>query len=315
MVLGKLKKIYDLRKVWPHEAADFTPWLTQDDNIALLSDAIGIDITIDETESNVGSFNVDIYATETDTGNKIIIENQLEDTNHDHLGKLITYASGKEAKFIIWIVKKAREEHRHAIEWLNNHTDNDIAFFLIEIELWSINNSDPAVKFNVVEKPNNWAKEIKKADNTLSDTEKMKLEYWTKFTDYAFADNDFSKVFRRRKPSTDHWYSVSMGSSEYHMAFLMNTQKNILAIEVYISNNKELYHEFYAEKDKIEQKAGVKLDWRELPERKASRILYETSADFKMTDKWNEQFDWIMEYGVKIASGLAKITRAKQSYV
>lgn len=212
MVLGKLKKIYDLRKVWPHEAVDFTPWLTQDDNISLLSDAIGIDITIDETESNVGSFNVDIYATETDTGNKIIIENQLEDTNHDHLGKLITYASGKEAKFIIWIVKKAREEHRHAIEWLNNHTDNDIAFFLIEIELWSINNSDPAVKFNVVEKPNNWAKEIKKADNTLSDTEKMKLEYWTKFTDYAFTDNDFSKVFRRRKPSTDHWYSVSIGA-------------------------------------------------------------------------------------------------------
>lgn len=307
MNLGKLEKIKDLRKVWPHEASDFTPWLAQEDNIALLSDAIGIDISVDETESNVGSFNVDIYATETDTGNKIIIENQLEDTNHDHLGKIITYASGKDAKFVIWIVKNAREEHRHAIEWLNNHTDNDIAFFLIEIELWSINNSDPAVKFNVVEKPNDWAKEIKKADGTLNDTEKLKLDYWTSFADYAFVNNEFSKIFKRRKPSTDHWYTVSMGSSEYHMAFLMNTQKNILAIEIYINNSKELFHEFYAEKDKIEAKAGVKLDWRELPERKASRILYETTVDFKNRDNWEKQFDWIMEYSVKIARAFKSI--------
>lgn len=307
MNLGKLEKIKDLRKVWPHEATDFTPWLAQEDNISLLSDAVGIDISVDETESNVGSFNVDIYATETDTGNKIIVENQLEDTNHDHLGKIITYASGKDAKFVIWIVKKAREEHRHAIEWLNNHTDNDIAFFLIEIELWTINGSDPAVKFNVVEKPNDWAKEIKKVDSTLNDTEKLKLDYWTSFADYAFADAAFSKVFKRRKPSTDHWYSVSMGSSEYHMSFLMNTQKNILAVEIGIHDNKELFHEFYAEKDKIEAKAGVTLDWRELPERKASRILYETNVDFKDKDSWNKQFDWIMEYGVKIAKAFKSV--------
>lgn len=307
MNLGKLEKINDLRKVWPHEALDFTPWLAQDDNIAMLSDAIGIDISVDETESTVGSFNVDIYATETDTGNKIIIENQLEETNHDHLGKIITYASGKDAKFVIWIVKKAREEHRHAIEWLNNHTDNDIAFFLIEIELWSINNSDPAIKFNVIEKPNDWAKEIKKADNNINGTQKLKLEYWTNFVDYAFANNSFSKMFKKRKPSTDHWYSVSLGSSEYHMSFLMNTQKNILAIEVYFSNNKELFNEFYAEKDKIEALAGVNLDWRELPERKASRVLYETTADFKNKDNWNEQFDWIMEYAVKIAKAFRSV--------
>ena len=307
MILGKLERIRDLRKVWPHEASDFTPWLAQEDNISLLGDAIGIDISVDETESNVGSFNVDVYATETDTGNKIIIENQLEDTNHDHLGKIITYASGKDAKFVIWIVKKAREEHRHAIEWLNNHTDNDIAFFLIEIELWSINGSDPAVKFNVVEKPNDWAKEIKKVDSTLSDTEKLKLDYWTSFADYAFADNAFSKVFKRRKPSADHWYSLSMGSSEYHMSFLMNTQNNILAVEIGIHDNKELFHEFYAEKDKIEAKAGIKLDWRELPERKASRILYETNVDFKDKNSWNKQFDWIMEYGVKIAKAFKSI--------
>lgn len=160
--LGKLKEIKDLRKVWPHEALDFTPWLAEEDNLALLADAVGLEITLDETESSVGDFNVDIYATETGTDKRIIIENQLEDTNHDHLGKLITYASGKSASSVIWVVKRAREEHRAAIEWLNNHTDEDIAFFLVEIKLFRIDNSDIAVKFDVVEKPNDWAKEIKR---------------------------------------------------------------------------------------------------------------------------------------------------------
>ena len=154
--LGKLKEIKDLRKVWPHEALDFTPWLAEEDNLALLADAVGLEITIDETESSVGDFNVDIYATETGTDRKIIIENQLEDTNHDHLGKLITYASGKSADIVIWVVKRAREEHRAAIEWLNNHTDENIAFFLVEIKLYQIGTSDIAVKFEVVEKPNDW---------------------------------------------------------------------------------------------------------------------------------------------------------------
>ena len=130
--LSRLEEVKDLRKVWAHEALNFTPWLAEDDNIAILSDAIGLDITVEEKESTVGDFNVDIYATETGTGKKIIIENQLEDTNHDHLGKLITYASGKSAEIIIWVVKNARAEHRSAIEWLNNHTDDEISFFLFE---------------------------------------------------------------------------------------------------------------------------------------------------------------------------------------
>ena len=144
--LSRLEEIRDLRTVWPHEALDFTPWLSQDENISLLADAIGLDITVDETESSVGDFNVDIFASETGTDRKIIIENQLEDTNHDHLGKLITYASGKSADVIIWVVKHAREEHKAAIEWLNNHTDEKIGFFLCEIKLYRIGTSEPAVK-------------------------------------------------------------------------------------------------------------------------------------------------------------------------
>jgi hypothetical protein len=146
--LGTLKEITDLRSIWPHEALNFTPWVAE--NVDLLADAVGLDITVDETESSVGDFNVDIYASETGTDRKIIIENQLEDTDHDHLGKLITYASGKGADVVIWVVKHAREEHKAAVEWLNNHTDDKIGFFLCEIKLFQIGDSQIAPAFTVV---------------------------------------------------------------------------------------------------------------------------------------------------------------------
>ena len=132
--LGTLKRV-ELKRIWQLEASDFSKWLSKEKNIALLSDTIGITIDPDSLvmEDKVGDFRVDIFGQEEGTDRKIIIENQLEDTNHDHLGKLITYASGKQASILIWIVKHAREEHKQAIEWLNQHTDNTVGFFLIEI--------------------------------------------------------------------------------------------------------------------------------------------------------------------------------------
>jgi hypothetical protein len=115
MRLAKLKQV-DLRKVWQHEASDFTKWLANQENLSLLSDEIGIEISLIQTEANVGKFHVDILAEEENTGRKIVIENQLEPTNHDHLGKLITYAAGFDAEIIIWIVKDVRDEHKQAIE-------------------------------------------------------------------------------------------------------------------------------------------------------------------------------------------------------
>ena len=115
IVLGKLTKVEDLRTVWKHEASDFTRWLAESENMALLSETIGLDITTVQVEDNVGDFNVDIYAIDETSGKRIIIENQLEKTNHDHLGKIITYASGKDANYIVWIVKKARNEQEKCI--------------------------------------------------------------------------------------------------------------------------------------------------------------------------------------------------------
>lgn len=297
--LGKLKEIKDLRKVWPHEALDFTPWLAEEDNLVLLADAVGLEITIDETESSVGDFNVDIYAIETGTDRKIIIENQLEDTNHDHLGKLITYASGKSADIVIWVVKRAREEHRAAIEWLNNHTDENIAFFLVEIKLYQIGSSDIAVKFEVVEKPNDWAKEIKR-HTSASPTLQARYDYWVAFNDYAFANNNFVKSFNKRKASTDHWMTMSVGSSACHISINQIRKDNLIVVEWYISDDKELFHKFYSHKTEIETEMKMELDWRELPDKKASRILITHSVDFENKDKWFGQFDWIMDVALKM---------------
>lgn len=292
--LGKLSEIKDLRTIWPHEAIDFTPWLSQDDNIALLADAIGLDITVDETESSVGDFNVDIFATETGTDRRIIIENQLEETNHDHLGKLITYASGKSADVIVWLVKHAREEHRAAIEWLNNHTDDRIAFFLCEIKLYRIGASEPAVKFDVIEKPNDWAKEVKK-NTGANGTQQQRYDYWVAFQDYAFQNSQFAKVFRKRKPSTDHWMDFGIGSAACHIAVSQILKRNELDVELYISEDKELFHTLYDSKAAIESESGLTFDWRELPERKASRIVLERNVSFSNQEDWHQQFDWIMD--------------------
>jgi hypothetical protein len=295
--LGTLKKITDLRSIWPHEALNFTPWVAE--NVDLLADAVGLDITVDETESSVGDFNVDIYASETGTDRKIIIENQLEDTDHDHLGKLITYASGKGADVVIWVVKHAREEHKAAVEWLNNHTDDKIGFFLCEIKLFQIGDSQIAPAFTVVERPNDWTKEIRKTASANS-TQQQRLEYWQAFNDYAFSDANFSRIFNKRKPTTDHWMDFSIGSSACHIAVSQIQKRKAVDVELYINDDKELFKSLFAHKDEIEKNMEMELEWKELPERKASRILIEKTVDLDDRATWPEQFDYIMDTCIKM---------------
>lgn len=303
--LDRLDEIEDLRTVWPHEALDFTPWLSKDQNIALLSDAIGLDISVDDTESPVGDFSVDILASETGTDRKIIIENQLEDTNHDHLGKLITYAAGKSADIIIWVVKHAREEHRAAIEWLNSHTDENIGFFLCEIKLYRIGASDPAVKFDVIEKPNDWAKEAKKC-TTVNETQQQRYDYWVAFQDYAYQNPQFSANFNRRKPSLNHWMDFSINSSVCHIAILQVQKRNELVVELYINDDKELFRTLLANRGSIEFETGLIFDWRELPERKASRILAAKNVSFSDRSQWRAQFDWLIDVMLKMKKAFKK---------
>lgn len=195
--LGKLTRV-DLREIWKNEEYDFSNWLAEEDNLAELSDEIGIAIRLPEKEVGVGKYSVDILAEEEGTGRKIVIENQLEKTNHDHLGKIITYAAGHDASIVIWISKDITEEHRNAIDWLNENTGEDRLFFAIKVEAWRMDNSDPAPKFQVICKPNEWAKAVKRSSGTedLGETDLKKLDFWTKLKSYAME----KKVPLFRKP-------------------------------------------------------------------------------------------------------------------
>jgi hypothetical protein len=273
MILSKLKKI-GLREVWGHEALDFTSWLAKQENLDLLGQEIGIDISLIKTEANVGKFSVDILAEEEGTNRKIIIENQLENTDHNHLGKIITYASGYDAEIIIWIVRDVSEEHQKAVEWLNERTDTNTSFFLIRIELWQIEESNPAPKFEIIVSPNEWAKTIKSSatNNELTETGLQQLEFWKKLIGYA-RENDFNI---RRTPVPRHWYIVSMGTSEAYISLTI-THKNLLGCEIYISRNKELFYFLKNIQEKIVNEIGDQVEWIEAS--KASRIKITKKVD------------------------------------
>ena len=152
--LGKLKKV-EPRTVWEHEARDFTPWLRK--NMDLLKEAVGIELDLVETESPVGGYAVDLYAKDLTTGRWVIIENQLEKTDHSHMGQIMAYAAGKEAGVVIWISPEFRDEHRQTLDWLNEITDESVAFFGIELEVLEIDTSPWAAHFKVVAQPREWA--------------------------------------------------------------------------------------------------------------------------------------------------------------
>lgn len=302
--LGKLTKIEDLRTIWKHEERDFSAWLAMEENLAMLSLEIGLDIVLEERESAVGGFSLDIMAYEEGTNRKIIIENQLGDTNHDHLGKLITYAAGKDAEVIIWIVKRARDEHRKAVDWLNEHTDEAIAVFLIELELWQIGDSLPAPKFQVVAKPNDWAKAMK-VEGQLSDTKQLQYSFWQAFTEFA-GKTDFIKSFTLRKARPQHWYDLGIGMSEAHIALTANTQKKLIGAEIYIPDDKELFNTFLANKTQIEKELGFSMDWQPIPDGKASRIVIYHSKDIKSEGNWEECFTWYSEKAKKLKQVFGK---------
>jgi hypothetical protein len=289
--LGKIEKV-NLRKAWKNEATDFTNWLADDKNMNLLSDEVGIDINLIETETNVGNFNVDIFAEDAGNDRKIIIENQLERTDHDHLGKVITYASGLDAEIIIWIVREAREEHRQAVDWLNNHTDEDLNFFLIRIEVWKIDDSPPAPKFSIVAKPNDWAKAVKRSarETQLTDTKLMQRDFWNKFIEFV-SDKEVPYSLEKAKPQ--HWYSIRIGTSDAKIGLLVNTRENTIGCEFYIHDNDNLFKYLQERSKEIEENIGKKLIWMPLSERKASRVKIEREGILENEDKWDEYMPWL----------------------
>ena len=293
LVLGKLKEV-NIRKVWGHEQYGFSAWLAKDENIKELGDVLGLTLTNIETEKFVGNYRCDILCKDELTDKVVLIENQLEPTNHDHLGKIITYGSGLDASVVVWIVESARDEHASAIEWLNKHTDENISFFLIEVHAYQIGNSVPAPQFKVIEQPNDFAKTIKAItkNNVINESMSKRLEFWTQFNEIV----EKRKPFNKRKPTTDHWYSIAIGSSRCHISIDLINRENKIRVNLWISDDKDLYDELFKNKEKISTQFDYNIEWHRLDNKKASYICtFIEGLDFDNPENYNNLMNEIID--------------------
>jgi hypothetical protein len=283
----------DLRTHWVDEARDFTPWLAQQENLALLGDTIGLELELEGMEVRVGAFKADILAKEAGTGEYVLIENQLERTNHDHLGKVITYASGLGATAVVWIAGRVTEEHRRAVDWLNEVTTDAVGFFALEVELWRIGESLPAPKFNLVSQPNQWAKAVSggTSGQEPSGAKLLQLEFWKAFVESAEARR-FS--LNLRKPRPQHWYTLAIGRAGFTLSLTASTSRNRVGCELYMRDSDPALSLLGLEKAAIETELGP-LEWQQLPEKRAGRIVQYREADIEDRASWAQYFDWLAE--------------------
>jgi len=289
--LGRLERI-DLRNVWIKEAGDFTPWLAREENIAVLSEAIRIDLEVESQEKDVGPFRADILCKDTATGDWVLIENQLERTDHTHLGQLLTYGAGLKAVTIIWIAERFTEEHRAALDWLNEITAEHFSFFGLEIELWRIADSPIAPKFNVVCKPNDWTKP---PPPELTDTKLLQQEYWRVLREMLL---ERKSVVKPQKPQPQNWTTFAVGRANFSLFASVNTQKEFIRVGLSCTdfNAKAYFRLLLAEREAIEGEMGFKLDWEELPNRKESRVAIQRNhVNPAFRDDWKAQHAWLAE--------------------
>jgi hypothetical protein len=289
--LSRITKI-NPREIWKHEANDFTQWLAKEENISVLCEELELNLENVKPEASAGRYNVDLVAEDIDSKRKVIIENQLGSTDHKHLGQLLTYASAYDASIIIWVVTDYTEEHRQAIDWFNRNISEGISFFLVQIEVYKIGDSNPAPKFNIICEPNNWGKTVKSSEegNTVSDLKLLQKEFWDALKEYAHKHKSSANFGSTPKPR--HWYNISFGTSRCHIALTLNTQKGYVGCEIYIRNDKALFDTFLKNKEAIEKEIGEQLEWMELPDATASRILLTYNGNLKERERWEEYFKW-----------------------
>ena len=297
--LGRLERV-KLRDIWENEAQHFTPWLAQEENLSILGDTIKIDLELEAQEKNVGPFSADILCKDTATGNWVLVENQLERTDHTHLGQLLTYAAGLQAVTIVWVSARFTEEHRAALDWLNEITDDRISFFGLEVELWRIGESLAAPKFNIISKPNDWSRSVGSAarrieDQALSPTQELYLRYWAAFRDFLI--NSGSSI-NPVKPTKENWTSYGVGRTGFGLAATINQWEKRIRVEIYIGaeDAKSFFALLKKDQAEIEKEFGGSLDWQELPEAKASRIaLALQPKDPADEDDWPKQHEWMQQ--------------------
>lgn len=300
-LLGKLEKV-DIRKIWEHEALSFTPWLAMPENLAQFGDALGIEFDEDDIrqEVGVGDFSADILTSDL-SGRKIVIENQLERTDHDHLGKCITYAAGVGAEIIIWIARSVRDEHRQAVEYLNLNSSDKFNIFLVQLEAYKIGDSKPAPHFTVVESPNEWTKAVRDQNGSANVSEiKLKQQRFFEMVREYGAEHS-RKVLSWQKPQPQHWYAIRSGSSVAHFNVIANSREACILIEAHIDGGKEseienrrIYDKIYRDKDKIESEIGS-LVWDGSEEHRSKMIKYRIDMDPMDEKQAQESLSFVIE--------------------
>lgn len=269
-VFGEIKPV-DIREILPNEATDFTPWLA--DNIERLGQALGMDLEVQEREADVGDFSLDIMAKDLGTGRTVVIENQLTETDHDHLGKLLTYAGGFDAGVLVWIAKELRDEHRKVLEWLNEKTGPDVDCFGVVIEVMRIDESKPAFNFKPVVFPNEWQKDKGGGRRSTSPKAEAYREYFQVLIDELRAKHKFTGA---KVGQPQSWYSFSSGvwGITFSNSF---AQGGKIRAEIYIDlqdkdRNKALFDRIHAQQAAIEKEFGESLSWERLDDKRACRI-------------------------------------------
>ncbi len=291
---GRLEKV-DLRKYWQREDTHFTPWLADEENITLLGDAIGMELEVQEQEANVGPFRADILCKNVRDNSLVLIENQLERTDHTHLGQLLTYAAGLNAVALVWVVERFTEEHRAALDWLNRITDEEIHFFGLEIELWCIGDSKPAPKFNLAVKPNDWAKTMKEAVDASRHKnrpgQQLQVDYWTSFGEYL---SNRKTSIKPPKPYPCNWMGYGMGRAGANLIVIVNKNEAIVSLE---TNNREhpaWFHLLRERKDEIEKELGYELSWEARPDLKYAFIRTRIEIDLADQSTWASIQEWML---------------------
>ena len=291
VTLGRLDEIEDVRTVWQNDAKDFPEWLAKNENMQILSDAVGINIAVEEVNDN-------ILASEIGTNRKILIGSQLTETSSEYLGNLITNAAAKNTNIIIYIVKHALPEHKAAFNWLNSHSDNETEFYLCDVKLYAVGGSASAIRINTLIKPGTKIKADKANHESIINLEELRFEYWEKFQDYAFSDDARNKKFAgsyKRWKSSSH-YGVVFGIGRPGCSIQVTRMPDEIETGLYIADDKNLFMYLVGRKDEIEAETGLNFSWLELADGRACRISVKRNPAM-LTDKedWSEQFDWIID--------------------
>ena len=268
--LGQIEEV-DIRTVWPNEAADFTPWLA--DNLDLLGEELGLDLELDRTEAPVGNFSLDILARDANSNAVVAIENQIAGTDHVHLGQLMTYAAGYDAGIVIWVSTEFRDEHRAALDWINQRTDDSLNFFGVEVEAVRIGDSLPALLLRLAASPNAWSKRTRTAQTTeLTDRQKRYVQFWRPLLERLKSEHGWNIGTENK------YYEYVVGSGFSNMARRMRlTWENEARVELMIQSsdadwNKAVFDLLKESQERIEADIGAALHWDRGEDTKSCRI-------------------------------------------